>query len=81
MDATGGILFVLDGGKALHRGVKDTFGTDAVIQRCRLHKERNVADHLPEVERLWVTRKMLQAWRNPDADEGQADLEALARQH
>ncbi len=37
MDATGGILFVLDGGKALHRAVKDVFGTFAVIQRCRLH--------------------------------------------
>lgn len=80
MDATGGILFVLDGGKALHRAVKDTFGTNAVIQRCRLHKERNVADHLPEAERLWVGRKMRQAWKNPDAAEANADLEALARQ-
>ena len=80
VDATGGILFVLDGGKALARAVKDVFGTDAVIQRCRLHKERNVADHLPEVERAWVTRKMRQAWENPDAVEAQRDLEALARQ-
>lgn len=58
VDATGGMLFVLDGGKALARAVKDVFGTDAVIQRCRLHKERNVADHLPAVERAWVLRKM-----------------------
>lgn len=80
MTGDGGILFVLDGGKALHRAVKDVYGTRAVIQRCRLHKERNVADHLPEAERLWVNRKLRQAWRNPDAAEGQRDLEALARQ-
>ena len=80
VDATSSILFVLDGGKALARAVKDVFGTHAVIQRCRLHKERNVADHLPEVERAWVLRKMRRAWKNPDADEGRSDLEALARQ-
>lgn len=80
MDVTGGILFVLDGGKALARAVKDVYGTNAVIQRCRLHKERNVADHLPETERAWVRAKMRQAWKNPDPDEGQANLEALARQ-
>jgi len=80
LDATDGILFVLDGGKALARAVKDVFGSQALIQRCRLHKERNVMDHLPETERAWVLRKMRQAWANPDADEGVAALEALASQ-
>lgn len=80
LDATDGILFVLDGGKALARAVKDVFGAKAVIQRCRLHKERNVMDHLPETERAWVLRKMRQAWANPAADEGVAALEALASQ-
>jgi putative transposase len=80
IDATDGILFVLDGGKALSRAVKDVFGAKALIQRCRLHKERNVMDHLPETERAWVLRKMRQGWANPDADEGVAALEALAAQ-
>lgn len=80
LDATDGILFVLDGGKALAKAVRDVFGAKALIQRCRLHKERNVAEHLPEAERLWVVRKMRQAWKNPDASEAQRDLEALARQ-
>jgi putative transposase len=78
LEAADGILFVLDGGKALSRAVKDVFGAKALIQRCRLHKERNVMDHLPETERAWVLRKMRQGWANPDADEGVAALRALA---
>lgn len=80
VDASDGILFVLDGGKALTRAVTDVFGDKALIQRCRLHKERNVADHLPQAERLWVLRKMRQAWKNPNADEGEGALRDLARQ-
>lgn len=78
VDDSDGILFVLDGGKALARAVKNVFGDKALIQRCRLHKERNVADHLPEAERLWVLAKMRQAWKNPDATEAERDLRELA---
>ena len=80
VDDSDGILFVIDGGKALRAAVTDVFGDKALIQRCRLHKERNVADHLPEAERLWVLRKMRKAWKNPDAAEGERDLRDLANQ-
>jgi putative transposase len=80
LDVSEGVLFVVDGGKALAKAVNDVFGAQAVIARCRLHKERNVLDHLPEAERPWVRRKLRQAWANPDADEARAALEALARQ-
>jgi transposase-like protein len=80
LDAAEGILFVLDGGKALRRAVSDVFGDHALIQRCRIHKERNVLDHLPEREHAWVRGKLRRAWKNPDPDEAQRDLEVLARQ-
>jgi transposase-like protein len=80
LDAAEGILFVLDGGKALTRAVRDVYGDHALIQRCRIHKERNVLDHLPERERAWVRAKLRRAWANPDAEEAQRDLETLARQ-
>jgi putative transposase len=80
LDASEGILFVLDGGKALARAVRDVFGNHAVIARCRTHKERNVLDHLPEAERPWVRRKLRAAWTNPNADEAEAALKALAGQ-
>jgi len=80
LDATEGILFVLDGGKALAKAVRDVFGETAVIARCRLHKERNVMDHLPETERPWVRRKLRAAWANPNANEAEVALRALANQ-
>jgi transposase-like protein len=80
LDATGGVLFVLDGGKALAKATREVFGEQAVIARCRLHKERNVLDHLPEAERLWVRRKLRAAWANPDTAEAEAALKALAAQ-
>jgi putative transposase len=80
LDASQGILFVLDGGKALSRAVHDVFGDQAVIARCRVHKERNILDHLPETERPWVRRKLRAAWTNPNAGEAEAALKALAGQ-
>jgi transposase-like protein len=80
LDASEGILFVLDGAKALHKAVRDVFGEQAVIARCRLHKERNILDHLVENERPWVRRKLRSAWANPNAGEGEAALKALAAQ-
>ena len=80
LTADDGILFVLDGGKALRRAVKDVYGDRALVQRCRIHKERNILDHLPARERAWVQAKLRRAWTNPDADEARRDLETLARQ-
>ena len=80
LTAESGILFVLDGGKALRRAVTDVYGDRALVQRCRIHKERNVLDHLPAREQAWVRAKLHRAWSNPDADEAQRDLETLARQ-
>jgi putative transposase len=80
LDTTYGVLFVLDGGKALAAAVRDVFGDQAVIARCRVHKERNILDHLPEAERPWVRRKLRGAWANPNADEAEAALKALAAQ-
>jgi putative transposase len=80
LDANDGILFVLDGAKALHKAVTDVFGDHAVVARCRTHKERNVMDHLVEAERPWVRRKLRAAWANPDPAEAEAALRALAAQ-
>jgi len=80
LDASQGVLFVLDGGKALAKATREVFGSQAVIARCRLHTEQNVLDHLPEAERPWVRRKLRTAWANPNAGEAEAALTALARQ-
>lgn len=79
LDASRGVLFVVDGGRALERAIRAVFGAKALIQRCRQHKERNVTDHLPEAERPLVQRRLRAAWALGDADRAKAELERLAR--
>ena len=73
-------LFVIDGGKAIRAAVLSTFGTYAVIHRCREHKRRNVLEHLPQAERMFVSRKLNKAWSETDARRAEAQLRALAKQ-
>jgi len=79
LDASHGVLFVVDGAKGIDKTIRAVFGGNALIQRCRRHKERNVLDHLPETERPLVQRKLRAAWAQTDAHAAKADLEALAR--
>jgi putative transposase len=80
LDASRGVLFVIDGGKALERAIRSVFGAKALIQRCRRHKERNVIDHLPEAERPLVQRRLRAAWANTDSDQAKTELEQLGPQ-
>jgi transposase-like protein len=79
LDVSEGVLFVVDGSKALTKGIPAVFGDKAVIQRCRIHKERNVLDHLPDAEHPWVHRKLRAGWANPDPAAATTELETLAR--
>jgi putative transposase len=79
LDASGGLLVVIDGAKALAAGVRKVFGDQALVQRCTLHKRRNIADHLPKDQAPWVDRKLAQAFANPDADTGWRAAKDLAR--
>ena len=41
-------LFVIDGSKALRSAIEEVFGGQAKVQRCRIHKMRNVTERLPK---------------------------------
>jgi len=79
LDVTKPILCVLDGAKALHSAVKAIFD-HPVIQRCQLHKIRNVESKLPKALASSVGKKMRAAYHDPDALAAEATLEDLARQ-
>jgi len=79
LDASGGILFVLDGAKALAAGVRKVFGDHALIQRCTLHKRRNVTDHLARDQRGWLDTKLARAFNNPDPVAGLRAATELAK--
>jgi transposase-like protein len=70
---------VIDGVKALDRAVRKVFGEAALIQRCTIHKRRNVTDHLPEAERGRVDAKLARAFANPDPGAGLRAARDLAR--
>jgi putative transposase len=78
LDGTDGLLIVLDGAKALSAAVREVFGAQAVIQRCTLHKRRNVAEHLPEKEQPWVDAKLIRAFGHPDPAQGLRNARHLA---
>jgi putative transposase len=78
LDPGQAILFVLDGGKALRRAIKDVFGERALVHRCHRHKERNVLDLLPERDRPKVLARIRGAWALTDAAEAEQQLDRLA---
>src|SRR5258706_13137223 len=73
------ILAVLDGSKALARAVRDVFGTKVLIQRCQVHKRRNVLDELPEEIRPSVAQVLRDAYGSSDAVRATKMLTSLAR--
>jgi len=73
------LLIMLDGSKALHRAVTDMFGHAALIQRCQVHKRRNVLEHLPERQRPWVRAILNRAYTRSEAAPARRLLQDLAR--
>lgn len=77
LDVTRPMLVGLDGSKALRKAVLDVLD-NPIIQRCQLHKIRNVKDHVPQRLRSSVGRKMTDAYHAASALEAEAALLALA---
>lgn len=78
LDPEQGILFVIDGAKALRKAIRTVFGERAPVQRCVRHKERNVLDHLPERDRPTVKRRLRRAWAQTDHARALEELRLLA---
>lgn len=73
-----GLLAVIDGSKALRKALKDVFGQQVLIQRCQVHKTRNIMDYLPKHKRDWIKRVLRKAWASETADEAIRELHSLA---
>ncbi|MEE8375202.1 MAG: IS256 family transposase [Acidimicrobiia bacterium] len=78
LDYSAGLLVVIDGAKALAAGVKSVFGDLALVQRCTLHKRRNVGDHLPKKDRDRVDARLRSAFGDPDPHAGLGKAKRLA---
>lgn len=73
-------LYILDGGKALQAAVRKHAGEAAFIQRCQVHKRRNVVDHLPDEHKTDVRRKLQNAYAMADYGDAKRALERLHRE-
>jgi putative transposase len=73
------MLFVVDGGTGIRKAIRECFGSLAWIQRCQVHKLRNVLEHLPEHKRASVQRSMGQAWSAKSFELGLKLLQRLAQ--
>jgi transposase-like protein len=73
------LLVILDGSKALRKAVREMFGEAALVQRCQIHKLRNVLDHLPERQRPWVKAILQRAYRSDNVATAKRLLQDLAR--
>src|SRR6266581_6026948 len=73
------LLIILDGSKALHKAVTQTFGSAALIHRCHVHKLRNILEHLPEGQRPWVRAIVARAHKQTDVATARRLLQDLAR--
>ena len=72
-------LFIIDGSKALATAIRRAFGRDTPIQRCQVHKARNILERLPKSMHASVRSVLRQAWELDDAAKAEKLLRNLAR--
>src|SRR6266849_6235829 len=73
-------LFVIDGAKALRAGIERVFGGRAEVQRCQIHKRRNVKEHLPKSAQGDTDRRIRNAYAMTGNAEAKAELGKIFRQ-
>ena len=79
LDSERKMLIVTDGAKALRKAVKMIFGEQALVQRCRLHKMRNVLDHMPKEQQPHARWRLQRAWAQKDPKVAEQELRKVAR--
>ena len=72
-------LFIIDGSKALAKAIRRSFGRHVPIQRCQIHKARNITERLPKPLHAAVRRALRQAWELDDADKAEKLIRNLAQ--
>src|SRR5207244_12572557 len=74
LDSERKMLIVIDGAKALRKAVTMVLGEQGLVQRCRIHKLRNVLDQLPEEKKAQAAWRLRAAWGQKDAQVAEKEL-------
>jgi transposase-like protein len=80
LDVQRSTLFVIDGSGALRKAIRTVFGEYALVQRCQVHKAKNVRDHLPKEMQQSVRKAMRDAYQARSVAAAKTRLVALAKQ-
>ena len=73
----GRMVCVIDGGRGIRKALADVFGDLAVVQRCRVHKKRNILDHLSPNRKAYLSRMLSEAWNSDCATLARRRLKTL----
>jgi transposase-like protein len=73
------VLVILDGSKALRKAVRTVFGDAALVQRCQVHKTRNILEYLSDRDRPWAHALRRRAYQTADPKLAQRLLLDLAK--
>jgi putative transposase len=71
------LLMVIDGSKALRKAIALVFGGQALVQRCRVHKQRNVVEHLPKDKQAQAIWRLRMAWDKSDPKTAEKELRKI----
>jgi transposase-like protein len=74
------ILFIIDGGKGLHKGINAAMGEKAIFQRCQWHKRENVLKYLGEEKKSAFRRRLQSAYEQPTYEKAKKKLEGIKRE-
>jgi len=55
-------IAVIDGGRAIRASIKKHCGEHALVQRCQLHKRRNITDHFADDQKKYWDKKLANAY-------------------
>jgi transposase-like protein len=73
------VLFIIDGGKGVAKALKDRYGRKLLVQRCTIHKDRNLQAHLPKKYRKEAHRRFRLALEQNDYKEAEVLLRELEK--
>ena len=79
LEAERKLLIVIDGAKALRKAVQMVLGEQGLVQRCRIHKLRNVLDYLPEANKAQAAWRLRAAWAKKDPQAAEKELRKTAQ--
>lgn len=74
------ILFVVDGGRGIHKGIREVMGEKALIGRCQWHKRENVLEYLAKERRQTFRKKLQEAYNEPSYELAKKALGALRQE-